>query len=251
VNKSILSWVGLTVALTLGFMNPSLAAGKTPPKPEPPPDVHPIGPEFQCSQYPIQISQPGSYKLIANIDLSAIKCNQTAIQVNVPNVTINLNGYSIIGNCDPGNGCTCSGAPEYRGIDATDQNQLVVYNGTVTQFFDDGISASAHCKVEEVRVFNNCGEGIICSEASLIKDNTVADNDGCGVEAEEGSFVVGNVVTDNGNGECGFSFEFDQDNGDTKSTGYRSNVIKTSRACPDVIGGASMGENICDGGTPF
>jgi hypothetical protein len=245
--------VGLLVsALLIGLAGPSRAAGAAGSGPTP------LSQPEGCQNFPIQIYTPGSYILTSNIVVGP--CKTTAIKVHASDVTINLNGFSIIGGCDPQAGCKCNPAPEARGIDATDQNRLVVTNGTITQFWDDGISASANCKVEEVRAVNNCGEGIICSEASLIKDNTVADNTGCGIESEDGSLVVGNVISGNGDGECGKSMEFgvcpgvETDNCTEvadPTVGYRSNVIRTSRGCNDIFGGTSLGENTCNGNAPF
>lgn len=65
--------------------------------------------------FPITISQPGSYRLSSNLVLPA---GATAISIAVNNVTIDLNGFSIIGT--PGNngtvGISYSGAPPATGL---------------------------------------------------------------------------------------------------------------------------------------
>src|ERR1700754_1825156 len=45
--------------------------------------------------FPVTISRPGSYKLMSNLNVS--HDDVTAILVTAPDVTINMNGFSIIG----------------------------------------------------------------------------------------------------------------------------------------------------------
>src|SRR5437879_10080006 len=70
--------------------------------------------------FPFVISQPGSYKLTSDLDVTndpgnpALAQNRTAIQSNAVHVTIDLNGFSLIGpvNCSGGlpvPSCTPSG----------------------------------------------------------------------------------------------------------------------------------------------
>src|SRR5690242_21281609 len=53
--------------------------------------------------FPVTIAAPGSYKLSGN--LTVPDANTTAIQITADNVTIDLNGFSIIGPV------VCSGFP--------------------------------------------------------------------------------------------------------------------------------------------
>lgn len=83
--------------------------------------------------FPITISQPGSYKLTGNL---AVPANTTAIDITVPGVTLDMNGFSIIGpvKCVTGAAgatlCTAArnnfGTPLLQAVD-----QAVIRNGTV------------------------------------------------------------------------------------------------------------------------
>src|SRR6266436_5972961 len=57
--------------------------------------------------FPVTISQPGSYRLTGNLVVPDV--NTTAIQITADFVTVDLNGFSIIGPnvCTP-NPTTCS-----------------------------------------------------------------------------------------------------------------------------------------------
>ncbi len=73
--------------------------------------------------FPYPISASGSYRLTGNL---TVPTGKDGIEVNVNNVTIDLNGFSITG---PG---TSSGLP--YGINAIGENAVTVENGTVTGF---------------------------------------------------------------------------------------------------------------------
>src|SRR5882724_9755177 len=69
--------------------------------------------------FPVTISQPGSYRLSGNITVPDV--NTTAIQITAEYVTLDLNGFSIIGPnvCTP-NPTTCSAPGSGTGVLAGD-----------------------------------------------------------------------------------------------------------------------------------
>jgi hypothetical protein len=89
---------------------------------------------------PITITQSGSYKLTSN--LTSTSTTIDVIQINADNVTLDLNGFSIIGprTCTGDNTtlvCTNSGMTA-SAVVAAGRKNIVVKNG-ITQGFDTGV----------------------------------------------------------------------------------------------------------------
>lgn len=109
--------------------------------------------------FPVTISEPGSYRLTGN--LAVPDANTTAIQVTATTVTLDLNGFSIIGpiTCSrfavPTNGCGPPGTG--IGIEAG-LNTVSVRNGVVEGMGGEGISAS-RAQIESVTAQFNRGDG--------------------------------------------------------------------------------------------
>jgi hypothetical protein len=105
--------------------------------------------------FPVTISQPGSYRLSSN--LTVPDANTTAIQVTSTNVTIDLNGFSIIGPVvctgEPVTSCNPSGASGV-GIVTSSNTTVTVTNGTV-QGMGVGLSFSGPSRVERVSAVQN------------------------------------------------------------------------------------------------
>lgn len=85
--------------------------------------------------FPVVINAPGSYKLTSNL---VVPAGQDAIHVMASNVTIDLNGFAILGpgNCSgTGNSMLCT-ANAGHGVYQVDSNNhnLIVQNGTVGGF---------------------------------------------------------------------------------------------------------------------
>src|SRR5512144_1730857 len=78
--------------------------------------------------FPVTISQPGSYRLSGN--LTVPDANTTAIDITSSDVTIDLNGFAIIGPTVCGGfpiACTPTGTG--IGIHTFDSNRITVRNG--------------------------------------------------------------------------------------------------------------------------
>lgn len=95
--------------------------------------------------YPIVIDQPGSYKLTSNLDVPA---GLKGIVISVPNVTLDLNGYTVSGpmSCPDmqpaGALCSKNYWASAIGIHVT-AGDATVRNGTVRGFQHAGIYAAA------------------------------------------------------------------------------------------------------------
>ena len=160
--------------------------------------------------FPVTISQAGSYRLTGN--LTVPDANTTAICVTASNVTVDLNGFSILGPGAAGTG---------RGVSAVGVTHTTVLNGTVQGVGEDGLRLGGDAHVERVRAASNGGNGILTGVASLVRGNTAENN---------GSF--------------GLSL--------STETGYAQNVLSNNNggnANPQVSGGVEIGSNtnICGG----
>ncbi len=96
------------------------------------------------SGFPITITNSGSYRLTSNLVSSSTTDN--VIEITADNVTLDLNGFSIIGprTCTGDNdtlACTNSGMTA-SGVVANGRKNIVVKNG-ITQGFDTGVSLTS------------------------------------------------------------------------------------------------------------
>ena len=174
--------------------------------------------------FPIIICQSGSYRLSGN--LTVPDANTTAINVSADNVTIDLNGFSIIGPV------VCSGSPTVTscspqsngslnngvGILANTTN-VAVLNGNIHGMGTFAIGLGAEGRIENVHVANNgaggiavgegskvsscilsnnLGRGIVTLGAALISENTVIGNEAGGIVAACPSLIQGNLASSNG-----------------------------------------------------
>lgn len=138
------------------------------------------------------ISASGSYYLTGNIVVTTN--GQVGIAVQAPNVTIDLNGFSMIGNG--------IGDDAIRIDDGfTFLPGIVVRNGTIRNWVKEGVDAfyTKNCRIENVTV-NDCsnGWGLIAGNGSVFTNCTVS---GCpiGIVATRGSTLrdctaIGNTL---------------------------------------------------------
>ncbi len=157
--------------------------------------------------FPVTISQPGSYRLTSNLDVTDASArpsgtlaeNTTAIQVTVDNVTIDLNGFMIKGpTVCSGAPLTCSPTGSGIGIDVSSptgpQTGSAVMNGTVQGMglfgiiFGTGVPVS---RAEKVLAVHNGLSGI---SAARVTDCMALYNGGNGIlgNAVTGSIAYGN-----------------------------------------------------------
>lgn len=163
--------------------------------------------------FPITISQPGSYRLSGN--LSVPNQSTTAIEVRTENVTIDLNGFSILG---PGLPAPALPGRPGRGIVSTFQpgdgttyfafGYVTVTNGVIAGLGNMAIDLGPGSQVTNMRVHNNA-QGIYVGAASIVTGNVVRFNGGvAGITAESLSVVRSNTVSGVGAGGRIFHFCF-------------------------------------------
>lgn len=95
------------------------------------------------------ISQPGSYYLPANV---TVPSGKNGILVSASRVTIDLNGFAVVGNTGSLEGIAISGSP------AT----VKVRNGSVATCGSNGVnlSTAVECDVEDISLYGNHGYGL-------------------------------------------------------------------------------------------
>ena len=215
--------------------------------------------------FPVTINLPGIYKLGSNLVVP--NENTTAIQVNVNNVSIDLNGFAILGPnvcatdgthvADP---CTRPGTG--YGIDAGSGTPLLVNNTRVSNGTIDGVGyigifANVNARVERMNVSNNGSFGIytfggvildtlvrangdtgIVTTGAVINGSRSIFNRGYGIVTQSASILTGNIVSTNL--LHGLVL--------TGNTRYTDNVIENNNggsANPQISGGTAAGVNTC------
>jgi hypothetical protein len=149
--------------------------------------------------FPIVICQSGSYKLSGNLTVPDV--NTGAIVITADNVTIDLNGFSILGpTVCSGSPLTCSpnnGTPSGNGISSGNAN-IVVMNGQIKGLGFNGISLSGtKSRVQNIQVTSNFNDGIFVADQSLVSSCSVNSNGGAGIFADGSDVVTGNLVSSN------------------------------------------------------
>jgi len=152
------------------------------------------GPRAQAAPMPMQvcrtISAPGSYVLSNNLDIPSASGN--CLVITAASVTVDLAGFSIIGNGPGAPGTGILVVPST----ATPVRDIAVRNGSVSNFTNGVDLGSANGSiVEGLRVFNNGQYGI--NAKGIVKGNTATENRGIGINAQ--GTLTGNFAADNGN----------------------------------------------------
>ena len=233
--------------------------------------------------FPYTLSQAGSYRLASN--LTVPDENTTAIRILVSNVTLDLNGFSIIGpvvctgtppTCTPANGTGV-------GVDGAAAN-ITVMNGTVRGMGRGGVSVGDNGTVRGMRVLSIGGpiaislrngsvaaenivkdvaiEGIFGGSANTMTNNVVTNVGQFGTCLNTaGSGGIGGVISNNTCRDANFGIGTDGGylvignsvtnarNGGLAlqpTDGYANNVLNNPGAFfGNVFGGVNMGHNLC------
>lgn len=215
--------------------------------------------------FPVEISEPGSYRLTGSLEVP--DANTTAIQVVTEpppslttvqevTVTIDLNGFEIVGPtvCELGGSCSPTGSGD--GIQEVGSVRMTIRNGAIRGMGDDGVDIGPGL-VESVHATHNgsagirTGAGVVrgCAAShngsagvsvsfALVEGNQVRSNLGDGVFCDDEALVAHNAAWNNdefglsASGDCGYV-----DNSFAANNGGNSN--------PQVSGGVDLGSNLC------
>jgi len=137
----------------------------------------------------IVTNKSGSYFLGSNIVFGASNASAIRVNTGVNNVTINLNGFSIIGN----------GGSNSGGINASTNSGITIFNGTITKMAGKGIVLGSNSTVAGVQLINNGGDALTCTTGCLVTSNVINGNTGTGlVFSDATSGYQTNIISGNG-----------------------------------------------------
>lgn len=157
------------------------------------------------AKFPVTIERSGSYRLTSNLDLTDANARQngvaaentTAILVTASDVTIDLNGFIILGST----GCTgqpvsnCAPTGTGIGVDASAADRVTVLNGGVRGMGSKGIALRQSGLVERVFVTSNATDGIAMDGGGRLSNVDVSFNGGAGntgAQVVTASLAIGN-----------------------------------------------------------
>jgi len=223
--------------------------------------------------FPVTIGESGSYRLTG--DLKVQDANTTAIVVSASDVTIDFNGFGILGVtvCTQRSDSTVICIPTGSGdgvralsTDASSMENVTVRGGTVRGMGRFGVTLSGNqSRIEYMRALsnglsglgvntvtlsrggavlfstgiNNGTDAIFVGSDGLARGNVAVGNGRNGIRANERSAVLDNTMTRNANTGLNVS----------SGSGYANNVISNNNggnANPQVSGtGVQMGGNVC------
>ena len=147
--------------------------------------------------FPVTITQPGSYRLTGNLDLTDQAPSVPAVIVSAPAVSLDLGGFQLRGptNCTgSGASLACApGDPAGFGIEIQETAPSVsVRNGTVRGFASQGLaSAGIGARISDVTAFHNREDGIAFEEYGIVTNSVAFENLGDGFDVDAGSVVDG------------------------------------------------------------
>jgi hypothetical protein len=136
--------------------------------------------------FPVTLAMPGSYAMTS--DLTVPDTDTTAVVVSASDVTIEMNGFRIVGPI------TCSGTPTTctpdivgggaTGIDgwSFDPTNLTVRNGSITGM-GTGLLLSYDGRAEKIKALQNGYVGITARSGAAVVDSVGTANEKIGIEA--------------------------------------------------------------------
>jgi hypothetical protein len=151
--------------------------------------------------YPVSINGTAGHSYLLTGDLVAPDLNTNAITVAVDNVSIDLNGFEILGpvTCT-GAGATlsCSGSGSGSGVDARGVRGVSVRNGSIRGAGRVGAFLGPQSQVRNLRVRWSGIDGISTLDGSTVSENTLLQNDRHGIVTSDGATVSRNASRENG-----------------------------------------------------
>ncbi len=144
--------------------------------------------------FPINLSQPGSYRLTSNLHVDHPDLD--AIAITAHGALIDLGGFQISGPCDPPTPC---GGITAGGSGVLGGSESHVRNGTIRGFKGNGITLIESATVEDLILENNQKGVQVFS--GLIRRSLIQNNTSFGISLVTGGIVEHNMVL--GNGDSG------------------------------------------------
>ncbi|MEO1535904.1 MAG: right-handed parallel beta-helix repeat-containing protein [Planctomycetota bacterium] len=183
------------------------------------------------------LDEAGHYVLVENL---LGEPNKNGIIITAPNVTLDLNGYSIIGAADSRSGIIAPG----------DVEGVHIARGTIRDWPDHGVDLGVDRNHRYTGLFvANCGgDGIRMSADSIATDLVLIGNGGNGLTIERGSGTIERAMAifNAGNGfdvasEAKANRLYALVNDGAGITGHNRNVITESNAVLNTADGFRLG----------
>jgi parallel beta-helix repeat protein len=191
VTASLLFSLAITTGLSQGPLNPPGPPGPTMKT------LDQVEARTAITDIPFTITSPGSYFLTASLTGTA---GQNGITISSDDVTLDLNGFSLIGVPGSFQGIAPAGTP----------SNLLIRNGTVRDWGRHGVFLfnASNCQLIGLRASANgflaAGlDGLYVGEGGLIEGCSAEGNNDAGITAGAGSTVRN--CTSYKNGGCGIS----------------------------------------------
>jgi hypothetical protein len=150
------------------------------------------------ASFPLTISKPGCYAL-KGVKWTVPDANTTAIKITAANVVLNLNNREIQGpnTCPIGAaGPVCALTGTGIGIDAPVRDATIL-NGRVHGFGAQGIRLGIRGHLQDLRISENGGAGILGNDFVEVELVVSEQNGGSGFVGGEDVSVVGSRFNDN------------------------------------------------------
>lgn len=142
--------------------------------------------------FPYTIRAPGSYVLTSDLIVSA---NVTAVSIEADEVTLDLNGFRIVGphSCSPASCPTALG----NGLGTSPivgNRKVSIFGGQIRGFGFNCILVGSDARVERMTI-SECGQdGIVAGSGSSVLQNTVFLVGREGIDLQSGSVFAHNLV---------------------------------------------------------
>ncbi len=191
--------------------------------------------KINASGFPIfSITSPGSYKLTSNLTVTSAATE--AISIGAPQVTLDLNGFTI-------SGAGIATADIFAQAGST---QFVLKNGTIVgnSTTDCLQLANTDSSTIDHVTFSGCAGGIAIGANSRVTDSTLNLPSGAsaGINCTGSGCLVENTVINAPNGSFLLFFH-------DSSSLYGGNVINAGSGGSFIVGGGtSQGNNVCTSG---
>lgn len=201
--------------------------------------------------YPVEIANPGSYKLTTDLVRDSSNLTAHHILITADRVTLDLNGFSIVGpvTCsvagDIVTSCASTGAG--AGVFASSRRYTTVRNGSIVGTAGCGIEVenSKQTRIEGITI-RNSGDTEAALQASSswdlrVIDSAFIENLGTGVASHCSGMVSGSVFRGNKNRGLETSLS-------CTNFGFVNSVFSLNGIGNVGSGATDMGNNFCLGG---
>ncbi len=171
-------WLTLVSLSALNSQVSSYGQGSLTPPGAPAPTMKTLAqvePRTPISSAPYIINDPGSYYLTTNLTTGSF---QAGVVILADNVTLDLNGFALIGVPNSFSGIICFG-----------HTNTCVRNGAIRGWANDGIDGfpSSNTRFENLFIVDNTTGGLLAGRNAVVVGCTITGNGGGGISVGDGS----------------------------------------------------------------